>query len=142
MAAEAVIKIFGEVTGLGNDEIFSCRFAHTLTPSVAIQGNYPVGTAVSFISNIANVSGANIFGMFIKATTGVVCVGLSSAAITAYTLSNNVGLIPIALNTNEGTYLNFYGGMVASAAIMSGMGQVIGSVSSAAIQYLMVGTNS
>lgn len=127
MAAELVLKIYGEVTGQGNDKVITCRATASDVPTLAGGPFVQVLTTAPLPVKLGSVVSGQLIALFVKALTSHV----SFLPTISTPLASCACYIPEG-QTNFVTY------QTATSVIPWVFGNVAGTVAKAEILYVAV----
>lgn len=119
MAAEAKIKIWGELSGLGMDKTFSNNWTDGSTPTSGAGPNYmSVGSTPTQVD--FGTSGVSVVrGVLLKAIDGIIYSSIVSTNVTIacyittgnsnfYTFQSNVTIVPWVQASNTATNIEYW----------------------------------
>jgi len=114
MAAEAVVRLIAEVTGLGNDKVVSARAALSDVPTQAGGPLYQVfNTTPALIDTVSASSEGQVVAMYVKCVHSILYVGVATVVPAA--ASGSIGALAIP----DGQF-NLYTFSTANTAVIYG----------------------
>lgn len=127
MAAEAVVKLIAEVTGLGNDKRVSCRALLSDVPTQAGGPLYQVFNRTPIlIDTISAASEGEVVAMYVKCVHSILYVGVATVVPAVGAGSAGAMCIP------DGQF-NLYTFSAANTAVIYGVS--LGSTAKAEVWY-------